>query len=238
MITAADCTETCSDWCEVHPVTGSTCLTECHPDRQTNVGLCCPVGTKAVGDTCPLPDLSVDGADLRNSLSISTMRESDREYRCALEEGCLNGTGDRRLIRFDTTTPNTGVGDMHVGDPNQATDLFDTQTCHGHDHFDSYAWYEISGNNLNGVTTGRKQAFCLMDFTNWGSNSPGRYDCGNQGIQAGWADTYYSGLPCQYIDITDVPSGEYTLSVHVNYESVIAESDYSNNITEVTVNIP
>ena len=34
-----------------------------------------------------------------------------------------------------------------------------------------------------------------------------RYNCGRQGIQRGWADSYYNGLECQYIDVTDVPPG-------------------------------
>jgi hypothetical protein len=35
-----------------------------------------------------------------------------------------------------------------------------------------------------------------------------------------------------------VPPGEYTLRIELNYDGVLLESDYANNIAEVTVTIP
>ena len=40
--------------------------------------------------------------------------------------------------------------------------------------------------------------------------------CSDQGIQAGWADVYGAHLDCQWIDVTDVPAGIYTLEIEVN----------------------
>jgi lysyl oxidase-like protein 2/3/4 len=55
------------------------------------------------------------------------------------------------------------------------------------------------------------------------------YSCANQGISRGWADSYTRGLPCQWIDITDLSPGAYSLRVVVNPLNKIAESDTTNN---------
>ena len=42
-------------------------------------------------------------------------------------------------------------------------------------------------------------------------------------------DLYGSHLDCQWIDITDVPLGTYTLRLRVNPDYLVLESDYKNN---------
>src|SRR5258708_12497540 len=59
-----------------------------------------------------------------------------------------------------------------------------------------------------------------------------------QGFQPGWADVNAAGLPCQYIDITGVPAGNYVLKMTVNPDGLIAESDTNNNVTLVPVTVP
>ena len=38
--------------------------------------------------------------------------------------------------------------------------------------------------------------------------------------------------------MTGVPEGDYVLRVSLNYDHVIAESDYTNNVTEIPVHLP
>jgi hypothetical protein len=64
-----------------------------------------------------------------------------------------------------------------------------------------------------------------------------RYDCNYQGISVGWADTYYNGLSCQYMDTTGVAPGRYTLRVTVNPDRVFPELTYDNNTAEAPVEI-
>lgn len=98
------------------------------------------------------------------------------------------------------------------------------------------------------VTRGRKQAFCLMDSGHYygytgGNRGAGGHHCGNQGISVGWQDVYYSGLECQWIDITDVPNGVYTLQIELNAadpvtgERKVQELRYDNNVYRISVTV-
>ena len=65
------------------------------------------------------------------------------------------------------------------------------------------------------MRTGHKQGFCLRDSTCSGSGSP-KYTCTDQGVSQGCGDVYDASLGCQYIDITGVPDGSYTLRLIVD----------------------
>jgi hypothetical protein len=105
-----------------------------------------------------------------------------------------------------------------------------------------------SGNNkvlldaaeANGdLIVGRKQGFCLEDSRpypiNGQTSAPPVYqNCfSNQGLSVGWADVYSSQIPCQYIQVTDVPDGYYVLEDQVNPDQSFPESDYTNNSTAI-----
>jgi hypothetical protein len=186
-----------------------------------------------------LPDLGVDEQDLRDSILIET--KNFPPDNCAVFEGCVDGTGDRKLLRFNTTTPNYGPGDVFLGNP-QGNPNFVYSSCHNHYHFSEYADYRLLDMAGNIVARGHKQAFCLVDL--WqppglrGRADPQFDHCGYQGISAGWADVYHRGLDCQWIDITGVPSGRYVLDVTINPAHVIQEHDYSNNSARAEVVIP
>lgn len=234
-----DCSDCSGEWCVDHPATGMACQPSCHDDRISGHGNeCCPLGSEARDGTCPLPDIFVDAAQLEARLQIRTKTFTNDS--CEVVEGCVENTGERTLLRFDTKTPNQGVGDMHFGYPDSASDLFVFSPCHQHYHFDTYAEYDLRDVQGNLAASGHKQAFCLMDFepyegVTW---SDARYDCSYQGISSGFADTYSRELDCQFVDITDVPTGEYELTVRLNVDQLVAEEDYDNNSTKITVQIP
>lgn len=195
--------------------------------------------TQVGGTGGNLPDLGVDQQDLRDSVIIET--QNFPPDHCAVFEGCVDGTGDRRLLRFNTTTPNYGPGDVFLGDP-RGNPTFEYSSCHNHYHFKEYADYRLLDMAGNIVARGHKQAFCLVDL--WqlpgvrGRADPQFDHCGYQGISAGWADVYHRGLDCQWIDITGVPSGRYVLEVVINPAHVIRENNYSNNTARAEVVIP
>lgn len=164
---------------------------------------------------------------------------------CSLAEMCVDGPGWRRLLRFDTITANIGSRDLTMGAPDAHPDLFMFSDCHAHYHFDDYARYALLDTNGLAVA-GHKQAFCLMDLVSWAWPQSGqsRYDCFDQGISMGWADVYDAALDCQWIDITGLDPGDYTLHIEVNYPRhkagtpTLIERDYDNNTLEVPVTIP
>ncbi len=198
------------------------------------LGTCLALGP---GEPCPLPDLTVSAATAASSVSITS--EVFGPGSCALEEGCVDGPGERRLLRFSTETGNIGEADVILGDPNGVPG-FEFGQCHGHFHFEAYASYELVDTTGAIAAVGHKQAFCLLDSIPLGlpgAPTTPRFHCGFQGIQRGWSDVYGSGLDCQWVDITSVPNGDYLLRISINPDRVLPESNFDNNVAEVPVRI-
>jgi hypothetical protein len=190
----------------------------------------------------PCPDLAVDANDLVRSVVISTKTFPPTD--CAIAEGCVTQSGARRLLRFDTATENIGNADLVVGSP-LGNACFQFSTCHMHYHFQGvgrYTLYQSDGTTVAAV--GHKQGFCLDDVTAIPSLTPPPtvparpFDCGNQGVHVGFEDIYPNDIDCQWIDITDVPPGSYVLSVVINGDHYLPESNYDNNEARVPVMIP
>lgn len=198
---------------------------------------------------CPAPDLVVPAEEIEQ---IYIEQVEFEEGDCAILEGCVGGPGLRTLLRFDTPTANVGGVDLAMGLPANHPDLFHYDACHKHFHYDGFSNYElVDGDEVLGV--GHKQSFCLLDWRSWawpflqGQEADGddwTYNCFNQGISAGWEDVYAADVDCQWIDVTDVEPGTYTLRMEVNptaegaSQRPLVESDYDNNVTDVEVEIP
>jgi len=183
-----------------------------------------------------LPNLFVDATALADSLVRRTQRFKSSS--CAVQEACVDGTGKRTLLRFDTLIVNDGAADLVLGAPGSNPTLFEFSPCHGHYHLASFADYELVTLDGLQVVRGHKQAFCLLDSIKLDPLAgPRTYSCGFQGISAGWADLYSSSLDCQWIDVTGVVPGDYLLRVRVDPLDLFAESDETDNVTEVPVTI-
>lgn len=207
------------------------------------------------GAVCP--DLSVDGS--RFGAFVQTRSFSAGS--CSVQEGTTQ-PGLRQLLRFTFTTPNTGLGDLVVGRPQDHPETFEWGACHGHWHFKQYADYRLwtpdafdtwnALRNANpGVqahdiladnpglsfTLGEKRGFCVIDIVSYGGLVPRWQTCSVQGISSGWADEYWWGLDGQWIDVTNVPHGTYILEAEVNAEHVYEETSYDNNRAWRTVSI-
>ncbi|MCG3136081.1 MAG: hypothetical protein HMLKMBBP_03886 [Planctomycetes bacterium] len=183
----------------------------------------------------PQPDLIVDRESLRPYFTIAEFKPSD----CDVVEGLVL-PGRRSLMRFSTTTVNVGGADLHMGLPTPDNPLFVFHECHGHYHFNGFASYRLLDLEGGVAATGIKVSFCLEDVIRDDPDAPedARYHCLDQGIQAGWADVYDSGLPGQWVDVTGVPPGDYLLEISVNPDRVLEESDYTNNATTLPVRVP
>lgn len=198
-----------------------------------------PLGTFDGPLGCDAPDIFVEESALE-PYETDIFVEPDS---CLLYEGCVEAPGWRRVLRFDTYTPNAGSRDLTMGVPSNHPDLFHFSECHGHYHFDGYANYQLLDGGGTPVALGHKQAFCLIDLTDWSGWDNWNYNCGNQGISVGMGDVYGAGLDCQFIDITDVTPGDYTLRVELNQPlpetsiPPLVERNYDNNIAEVPVTV-
>jgi hypothetical protein len=200
------------------------------------------------GDEPPLfPGMTAGGVDFtidafRMQLSLLIQTRTFTETDCAYIEGALGGVGARRLLTFDTVVVNWGQYDVHIGDPEDPVPPlvpadFVYSPCHDHHHFVDFVRYRLLDGG-NQVAVGYKQAFCLRDNESYVQSLPHGYDCEDQGISAGWADLYDRTLDGQWIDITDVPPGSYTLEATVNAAGRIPEVDVRPNTITVPVTIP
>ncbi len=98
-----------------------------------------PCAVAIVGSS--LPDLIVDAAALSAFLSVTEEKFSPGS--CAVQEGFVSMPGWHTLLRFNTSTPNIGLGALVIGNPAQCGSLFEMSTCHGHLHFREYADYRL-----------------------------------------------------------------------------------------------
>lgn len=171
------------------------------------------------------------------------------------------------LLRFTTAFANQGAGHLELRGgatlPNGNQEVFqriynDDGTFsdrlageftyhpgHGHIHFDGYAEYALKvrtagGGVGNTVATGGKISFCIIDITKYNPNAgASRYSgCGQiQGVTAGWSDVYTRSLPDQYINISNVPDGDYWLEVTIDPDHQLLEADPNNNTALVPVTL-
>lgn len=164
-------------------------------------------------------------------------------FSCAFLEGCVDGVGRRRIMRFAVATGNVGAEDLVLGDISQLTNEAEYSPCHKHYHYTDYADYRLLQGDAV-VRRGHKQAFCLMDTRPMNGvdrdaiGARALYNCRFQGISAGWEDVYGSALDCQWIDITDLSAGTYQLAVEINPLGVLKEHRDDNNDGEISVNVP
>lgn len=94
-----------------------------------------------------------------------------------------------------------------------------------------FATFDIYDNSGRRVAEGHKASFCLED----NECSPGftqKYACvnyGDQGISVNCSDIYRYTVDCQWVDISDIQPGIFTLKVAVNPEFKVPEITFENN---------
>jgi hypothetical protein len=206
--------------CNYNPfanVDDGSCIFDGHPD--------CTAG----------PDLVVLENVLRTSIYSDVIFNNIDN--CLINEGCLQGFGRREIIRFTTHIKNVGETDYYIGSPSGGADQFSFDNCHGHFHYEGYAEYRLANANNELLPIGFKNGFCVLDLECSDGGSP-KFGCGNMGISAQCGDYYDRSLQCQWIDVTNLPAGDYTLVVTVNWDQSPDafgnfEMDYTNNWAQV-----
>ena len=117
---------------------------------------------------------------------------------------------------------------------------------HDHVHFTNYATYTLQPVGASGGSAreGHKTTFCLMDTNKapapHASSNPAYYmDCGTtiQGISVGWGDKYSWYLADQDIDVAGLPSGDYSLSIDIDPNNALLETNDTDNSSLIYVNL-
>lgn len=184
------------------------------------------------------PDLVVGQDELINSIMLDTILNVDP---CFVEEGCLQGFGYRAIVRFTTHIKNIGNTDYIVGNEEANPASFSSNNCHSHPHALGYAEYALYKGSGEPIPLGYKNGFCVFDLVCDDIKSF-KFSCDFMGISAGCTDFYDRSVDCQWIDITDLPDGDYTLVLRINWDRYpdlrgMHEASYENNWAQACINI-
>jgi hypothetical protein len=218
IIRVGDVNESCSgaiNWSLTYngPVVGCMDETACNFNPVATVdGVCYYEGDPLCPDG--RPDLVVLENTIKTSIYLSTINAAN----CQVVEGCLTGYGMRDIIRFTTHIKNIGDADYYIGSPSAQPTQFSWGNCHGHWHYEGYAEYVMYDAQGQAIPVGFKNGFCVLDLE-CGDGGTAQFGCSNMGISKQCGDIYGSGLDCQWMDITDIDTGRYTMVVRVNWDN-------------------
>ncbi|RSN16445.1 lysyl oxidase [Streptomyces sp. WAC 05977] len=148
--------------------------------------------------------------------------------------------------------------------PTRTFTYYEPAMAHQHWHLMNFEHFSLISKQGDVVVTDRKNGFCLGDrFPIADTVKPARVpgatgpdaelarrlranNCRHhepdaldvlEGISVGYGDDYKYDVDFQWLDITHVPSGRYTLVNTVNGDRTLAEKDYTNNSSSVALSI-
>jgi hypothetical protein len=98
--------------------------------------------------------------------------------------------------------------------------------------------YRLRNASGKSQPVGLKVGFCVLDVFRWDwrAEQCALYRASTRASK-GWGDLYDSTLDGQWLDITGLPDGNYTMEMEANPLGIIQETDYNNNITIVPITI-
>ncbi|XP_061398678.1 lysyl oxidase homolog 2B [Musca vetustissima] len=186
------------------------------------------------------PDLVIDYYEIERTAHLE-----DRPMalmQCAMEENCVANEAyeiqrddpdwryvTRRLLKFTASALNTGNIDFR---PFKEKNMWEWHMCHMHYHsMEVFATFDIFDHSGVKVAQGHKASFCLED-SQCLPGVPKKYNCanfGDQGISVNCSDVYLYNLDCQWVDISEMNTGTYTLKIAINPEFKVAEMNFDNN---------
>jgi len=122
---------------------------------------------------------------------------------------------------------------------------------HDHWHIQGVMLYQLWSDN-GVVRRGTKVGFCFLDGSRYNLNLPGAPQsqvyperlCGDSGdlsnrmgLSVGWGDEYPANFAFQWIDITTLPAGEYTVQARADEQNWYVESNETNNCAWTRIRI-
>lgn len=167
-------------------------------------------------------DLLIDTGYIHESLSLDLLRIYDLGDPNAC---CVNGIGERKLLRFGLKITNHGENAFELGAPPPEIAPCTSEGIIGNwtwslcSHKPVWKWisvYSVDLLDMEGtiIVHGGHRNLCIRDD----SCEDGKrvYDCAFQGITPGCSSEYPASRHCQWIDITGVPDSTYLLEITLN----------------------
>ncbi len=171
-------------------------------------------------------DLWVDPASIHAGVQVRQFSVGSSE----VLDYCVP-VGTRRVLAVDFDLVNRGKEDLYLGE-----DYLSPWNVYSHrelwTRFTGF-WRIMVRDKANTVVamvepamvpslSGTRPAFP------WASTTR-RFNFNSQGLRGGWIQTVQSHWACQYVDITGVPPGDYSVEVIADPWDRIPETDESNN---------
>lgn len=120
----------------------------------------------------------------------------------------------------------------------------------GHLHLTGLARYRLHevtpGGGVGETVAGKdKTSHCLVDSISYDTSLPNapptrqyaNCDAEHLGVSVGWVDLYGANFDGQWIDVTGLPDGTYWLEVSIDPDNRVVETDDTNNVTQVLVDL-
>jgi lysyl oxidase len=127
------------------------------------------------------------------------------------------------------------------------TAVLDTHKDHNHWHYSNFLGYTFRPvGSSRGAKPNQKQSFCLEDVAKLrkGAGRPLWRVCpdpdaetGEMGITPGWGDVYWAGVQEQYIEVKDLPPGDYWLEMVIDPFKRLKVSSRRHDRTRVRVTL-
>jgi hypothetical protein len=215
-------------------------------------------------DICPSLPTHETGNGQRPFLQVLPGPNGSLILRYRFDAVLWNAGGAFELVGTSCTTGQASVcsnviqriweGDGTPGGDSYEVDVdgpivFDVGDGHNHYHFQNAAQYEIVVPNGANIVA-RKVGFCMFDTYADPDNSvpdlPKFYtsSCvltGNgvkMGLSRGWGDHYPTFLEHQWVVVTGLKAGTYTLRAEVNPGREFTEANTANNVLDTPREIP
>lgn len=197
----------------------------------------------------PLRDWTLQNVDGRRLLRFTTIMVNRGP-------GHFEVRGHRASTSVDTMRIRQVIYDSAGGHRTIPTDGYGTYAGDGHDHWhvQGIMTYELfTANDPSTVRAGAKTGFCFFDTTAWKLTLPHARQasyyrepwCGTQqtlhnrvGISVGWGDRYPWNFAYQWIDVTGLAGGRYTVRATVDIQDWYQEANDYDNCRWARIKIP
>lgn len=169
----------------------------------------------------------------RGPFELSAQRASaDEQTMTQVQQHVIDQAGNWRSVPVDTTMYFAGDGHLHWH-------VRDLEQYHL-ESIDDAATLGVSAKGGFCFSDNRLEQAALADTP----PEPHYQSCGmasdlavNMGLSVGWGDIYAADLPDQYIDITDIPPGNYRLRATADPNHLFVEQATENNATSIVLKL-